>query len=127
MIEQKSDEPAVVARVRRFIAENKRGPLTLAAVAQACGASMFHFCKLFRASTGVKFTEYLARSRVQDARDLLCNRRMRMHEVADEASFQSLTAFHRAFQRVLGQSPSEYRTGLAARRLRPETVSRASL
>lgn len=111
-IEQKSTEPAVVARARQFIAENKRGPMKLAVVAQASGASMFHFCKLFRASTGVKFTEYVTRSRVEEARDLLRDPRLRMSEVAYESGFQSLTAFHRAFQRVLGQSPTEYRRAL---------------
>jgi len=111
-IEQKSREPAVVARARQFIAENKGSPFTLAAVAQASGSSMFHFCKLFRVTTGVKFTEYVARTRVEHARELLCNRQLRMCEVAYEAGFQSLTAFHRAFQRVLGQSPTEYRIAL---------------
>lgn len=111
-IEQKSEEPAVVTRARQFIAGNKGKPITLATVAQASGASMFHFCKLFRATTGVKFTEYVARSRVEEARELLCNRRLRMCEVAYESGFQSLTAFHRAFQRILGQSPTAYRTAL---------------
>ena len=112
-IEQKSEEPVVVTRARQFIAENRRKPITLRTVAQASGASMFHFCKLFRATTGVKFTEYVARSRVEDARELLCNRRLRMCEVAYESGFQSLTAFHRAFQRILGQSPTDYRTALS--------------
>ena len=112
-LEQKSEVPAVVTRARQFIAENKRKPITLATVAQASGASMFHFCKLFRATTGVKFTEYVARSRVEEARELLCNRRLRMCEVAYGAGFQSLTAFHRAFQRVLGQSPTAYRNALS--------------
>jgi AraC-like DNA-binding protein len=112
-IEEKSEEPAVVTRARQFIAENKCKPITLATVAQASGSSMFHFCKLFRATTGVKFTEYVARSRVEEARGLLCNRRLRMCEVAYESGFQSLTAFHRAFQRILGQSPTDYRTALS--------------
>ena len=112
LIEQKAGEPAVVTRARQFIAENKRKPITLATVAQASGSSMFHFCQLFRATTGVKFTEDVARSRVEDARELLCNRRLRMCEVAYESGFQSLTAFHRAFQRILGQSPTAYRTAL---------------
>ena len=111
-IEQKSEEPAVITRARQFIAENKGKPITLATVAQASGASMFHFCKLFRATTGVKFTEYVARSRVEDARELLCNRQLRMCDVAYESGFQSLTAFHRAFQRILRQSPTEYRAAL---------------
>jgi AraC-like DNA-binding protein len=112
LIEETCREPAVVMRARRFIAENKRGRLSLASVAKASGASMYHFCTLFHQTTGLKFTEYVARTRVEHARELLCNRRLRMYEVAYEAGFQSSTAFHRTFQRILGQSPTEYRSGL---------------
>ena len=112
LIDQKCREPEVVARARRFIAENKRGRLALSSVAKACGASMFHFCTLFHQTTGLKFSDYVARSRIEEARALLCDRRRRMSEVAYEAGFQSMTAFHRAFRRVVGQSPTQYRTQL---------------
>jgi AraC-like DNA-binding protein/ligand-binding sensor protein len=124
LLEQKSNEPAVVSRARRFIAANKRGRITLAAVAKASGASMFHFCTLFRASTGIKFTEYVARTRIEDARELLCNRQLRMCEVAYESGFQSVAAFHRAFQRILGQSPTAYRASLNRTRNRVAVTPR---
>ena len=114
LIEQKCREPEVVTRARRFIAENKRGQLSLASVARASGSSMFHFCTLFHQTTGLKFRDYVARSRIEDARVLLCDRTQRMSEVAYEAGFQSMTAFHRAFRRILGESPTEYRSHLAA-------------
>ena len=114
LIEQKSREPDVVMRARRFIAENKRGQLSLASVAKASGASMFHFCTLFHQTTGLKFRDYVARSRIEDARVLLCDRTRRMSEVAYEVGFQSMTAFHRAFRRILGESPTQYRSHLAA-------------
>jgi AraC-like DNA-binding protein/ligand-binding sensor protein len=110
LIEQKCREPEVVKRARRFIAENKRGQLSLAAVAKASGASMFHFCTMFHRTTGLKFSDYVARSRIEDARALLYDRRRSMSEVAYEAGFQSMTAFHRAFRRIVGQSPTQYRT-----------------
>ena len=114
LIEQKCREPEVVMRARRFIAENKRGRLSLSSVAKASGASMFHFCTLFHDATGLKFSDYVARSRIEDARVLLCDPRRRMSEVAYETGFQSMTAFHRAFRRIVGQSPTEYRSDLAA-------------
>ena len=128
IIEQKTQEPEVVLRARRFIAENRRGQLTLATVARAAGVSMFHFSTLFRQTTGIKFTQYVARSRIEDARELLCNRRLRMCEVAYESGFQSLTAFNRAFQRVLGQSPTKYRSAetLTTTRRRLATESRTA-
>ena len=114
LIQQNCHEPAVVMRARRFIAENKRGRLSLDSVAKASGASMFHFCTLFHQTTGLKFRDYVARSRIEDALVLLCEPRRRMSEVAYEAGFQSMTAFNRAFRRIVGQSPTEYRTNLAA-------------
>jgi len=112
-MEEKCHEPAVIARARQFIEANKRGHLSLAAVAKAAGASMFHFCTLFHQTTGLKLSEFVARSRIEEARSLLCNPRLRMSEVAFEAGFGSVTAFNRTFRRVIGQSPSEYRHNLA--------------
>lgn len=123
LIEQKCREPAVIARARQFIAQNKRGPLSLALVAKAAGASMFHFCTLFRETIGVNFTEYVARTRIEDACVLLYDRRHRVCEVASETGFQSMTAFNRAFRRIVGQSPTQYRSDIAAHGWRVENRS----
>ena len=109
VIEQENSEPAIVTRAREFIAQNKREMLSLAAVAKAAGASVFHFCKMFHKSTGLKFTDYVARLRLEDARAELCNPNRRVSEVAYDVGFQSLTQFNRCFQRIFGQSPTEYR------------------
>jgi AraC-like DNA-binding protein len=112
LMEQKCREPEVITRARRFIAENKRGRVSLGSAAKASGASMFHFCTLFHQTTGLTFSDYVARSRIEDARMLLCDSRRRMSEVAYEAGFHSMTAFNRAFRRIVGQSPTEYRIHL---------------
>ena len=109
-------EPPVVARARQFIAQNKSDALSLGAVAKAAGASVFHFCKIFKKATGLKFTDYVARLRLEDARKRLANPNLRISEVAYDAGFQSLTQFNRTFQRIVGQSPSEFRNKLATRR-----------
>jgi methylphosphotriester-DNA--protein-cysteine methyltransferase len=36
--------------------------------AKAAGASLFHFCKVCRKTTGLKFTDYVARIRLEDAK-----------------------------------------------------------
>ena len=112
VVEQESGEPPVIAKARRFIADNKTETLSLGRVARAAGASMFHFCKLFHRATGLRFTEYVARVRIEEARARLLNRNMRVSEIAYDVGFQSLTQFNRTFHRVFGQSPSEYRAHL---------------
>jgi len=62
----------------------------------------------------LKFTDYVARVRVEDARTRLLNPNLRISEIAYDVGFQSLTQFNRTFKRVFGQSPSEFRTNLSS-------------
>ena len=92
-----------------YINKHKNEELSLADVAKAAGASVFHFCKVFHRATGLKFTDYVARVRLEDARTRLLNPNLRVSEIAYDVGFQSLTQFNRTFKRVFGQSPSEFR------------------
>lgn len=112
VVEKQNAEPPLVQKAREYIAINKTESLSLAAVAQASGASVFHFCKVFKKSTGLKFTDYVARVRLEDARTQLLNPNRRISEIAYDIGFQSLTQFNRMFKRVFGQSPTEFRAHL---------------
>jgi AraC-like DNA-binding protein len=114
VIEKQNLEPLFVVRARQYIDKHKTEELSLADVAKAAGASVFHFCKVFHKSTGLKFTDYVARVRLEDARIQLLNPSRRISEVAYDVGFQSLTQFNRTFKRVFGQSPTEFREHLGA-------------
>ena len=114
VVERNNAEPPLVQKAREYIDKHKMEPLSLSAVAQAAGASVFHFCKVFRKSTGLKFTDYVARVRLEDARTQLLNPNRRISEVAYDVGFQSLTQFNRMFKRVFGQSPTKFRSHLSS-------------
>ncbi len=109
VVEQANLEPLIVTKAREFIAANRAEALSLGAVAKATGASVFHFCKVFHKSTGLKFTDYVARVRLEDAKARLLNPSLRISEIAYDVGFQSLTQFNRTFKRTFGQSPTEFR------------------
>ncbi len=112
MIKQSTAEPAAVTKARAFIAAQLGEDLSLDQVARAAGMSAFYFCKVFKASTGVTFTDYVARARVEKTKQLLLNPNTRISEAAYEAGFQSLSQFNRVFRRIEGQAPSTYREHL---------------
>ena len=114
MTEKNNAEPPVVQKAREYIDRHKTEELSLANVAKAAGASVFHFCKVFHKATGLKFTDYVARVRLEDARTRLLNPNLRVSEIAYNVGFQSLTQFNRTFKRVFGQSPSDFRARLAS-------------
>ena len=118
-------EPPLVHKAREYIAAHKSEPITLSAVAQAAGASIFQFCKVFKKTTGLKFTDYVARVRLEDAKAQLLNPNRRISEVAYDVGFQSLTQFNRMFKRVFGQSPSAFRARLGSAKPLTKRVSGA--
>lgn len=65
--------PSEIRRAIRIIEEGYREPLLLAEVAEAVGLSRFHFSRLFHASTGLTFQEWLIRVRLEYACDLLAD------------------------------------------------------
>ncbi len=107
-----NSEPPNIARARQFIRENQAEALDLKQVAGMAGMSSYYFCKKFKKSTGFTFTEYVARARVEAAKNLLLNPQIRVTEVAFEVGFQSIGHFNRVFKDVVGQSPSRYRKEL---------------
>lgn len=113
VVQQKNAEPPFITKAKEFIAENQTEELSLEDVAKAVNMSTFYFCKMFKKATGINFTDYVSRVRIEKAKSLLLNPNLRISEIAYEVGFQSLTHFNRVFKNLLGQSPSEYRENLA--------------
>lgn len=112
LVEEAEAEPPVIARARAYIAEKHAGEISLSEVSQVVNMSAFYFCKTFKKATGMTFTDYLARVRVEKVKNLLLNPHKRVSEAAYEAGFQSLSQFNRVFRRIAGESPSIYRERL---------------
>ena len=117
-IQSEHGEAPPIVRARALIATRHGEDLSLDEVAKAVNMSAFYFCKTFKKATGMTFTNYLARVRVEKVKNLLINPHKRVSEAAFEAGFQSLSQFNRVFRRVAGQSPKAYRESLN-KRLQP--------
>ena len=109
VVRAEESESPLVRRARAYILANQADPIDLAKVAHAMHVSTFYFCKIFKKATGLTFTQYLSRVRVEKAKKLLLNPHLRISEIAYNVGFQSLTHFNRVFRQVVGQSPTEYR------------------
>jgi AraC-like DNA-binding protein/ligand-binding sensor protein len=112
VLQEQHAEPPVITRAKQFIAEHQGEELSLEQVAKSVNTSKFYFCKIFKKATGINFTDYLSRARIERAKNLLLNPNLRVSEIAYETGFQSLTHFNRIFKKILGQSPTQYRQQL---------------
>ena len=112
MVAAEKVESPLAARAKLYITDHQHEQITLRQVAGAVNTSAFYFCKMFKQATGLTFTDYLARIRVEKVKNLLLNPHKRISEAAYEAGFQSLSQFNRVFRRVAGRSPMAWREQL---------------
>ena len=109
MLAVEKPEAPVITLAKTYINHHIEDEMTLAKVAQAVNTSSFYFCKVFRQATGLHFLDYIARVRVERAKNLLLNPHSRISEVAFAAGFQSLSQFNRVFKRIVGEQPRVWR------------------
>jgi AraC-like DNA-binding protein len=112
LVQQERPEPPMVTKAKEYIAEHQSEDLSLGEVARAVNASTFYFCKVFKKATGLNFTDYVSRVRIEKAKNLVMNPNLRISEIAYEVGFQSLTHFNRVFKKITGMSPTAYRAQL---------------
>ncbi len=105
-------EPDAVASAKQFVQAHVEETISLDQVVQHVHVSRFYFCKLFKKATGMTFTEYVARVRVEKAKALLGDPSRRISEVVFEAGFGSIPRFNSVFKQQVGMAPSEYRASL---------------
>jgi len=116
MVSAAQVESPLISRAKLYITEHQHEELSLRQVAASVNTSAFYFCKMFKQATGLTFTDYLARVRIEKVKNLLLNPHKRISEVAYEVGFQSLSQFNRVFRRVSGEAPTVWRANLSKKR-----------
>lgn len=104
-----SGMPAGIKAARQFVEQNYSEAITLATVAQHAGMSRDYFCRTFKKALGIGFSEFLNRTRIEDAKTRLRDASQRVTEIYDQVGFKSLTHFNRTFKRIVGVNPTTYR------------------
>jgi AraC-like DNA-binding protein/ligand-binding sensor protein len=105
-------EAPMIRRAKAHIAGHYADPIGLNEIARAMHVRTFYFCKMFKKATGLTFTDYLGRVRVEKAKNLLLNPHLRVSEIAYTVGFQSLTHFNRIFRKITGEAPTTFREKL---------------
>jgi AraC-like DNA-binding protein/ligand-binding sensor protein len=105
-------EPPTVTKAKDYVEAHLDQPITLEQMGRHVGVSRFHFCKLFKKSTGMTLTEHVARMRLEKAKAMLVDPSVRISEAAFAAGFGSIPQFNSVFKRYVGVAPTEYRESL---------------
>lgn len=102
--------PWQLRKARDYLEANYAQDIRIADLAAIVRLSPFHFARQFQRSTGVPPYRYQVLIRLRHARSMLASSPLSVTEIALAVGYESAQAFTRAFRRMEGMSPTEYRT-----------------
>ena len=117
-----------VRRSLDYIARFYEYPLTVKQIAAKAGQSLHYFSRLFHREIGMPPITYLNRHRIEQAKGLLEMSNKSIEEIAHTVGFADPDYFARAFRKIAGVSPRQYRSekqkpAAGRARSRPKTPS----
>lgn len=83
--------------------------LTLGDLAQAVGVMPNYVSQTLNETMGETFFDYINRKRIETAQVLLLESDRTAHDIAYDVGFNARSSFYKAFRRVTGVTPSQYR------------------
>ncbi|KOF57984.1 AraC family transcriptional regulator [Clostridium sp. DMHC 10] len=99
-----------------YIENSYTKQITLDELATLSHISTYHFCRLFKESTGQTVIEYINNLRIKKAKVLLKESNLNMTEIALSCGFNDANYFSRIFKKNTNMTPSEIRKyGLTAK------------
>lgn len=98
-----------ICNALQYIEEHLDEELSLTVIAAHVNFSKTYFSQLFKQSTGENLVDYIARHRIDRAKELLVNPNYKIYEVAARVGFENQHYFNRLFKSMMGITPTEYR------------------
>lgn len=105
----------LMAEACLYISQNCASPLTLESVSHQIGISKSYFAHLFKDYTKMTFIDFLTQERIKRSETLFLGSRKKIIDIAFECGFTSMSSFNRAFKKIKGISPTQFRESLIAK------------
>lgn len=102
----------IVNHATAYIEEHYAQKLTLQEVADKCYVSQWHLSKLINKYTGNTFYELLNNVRIEKAKALLNDPKLKIGDIVDMVGYSDAAHFSRVFKRIVGVSANEYRNSM---------------
>jgi AraC family transcriptional regulator len=88
-----------------YIQDNLAQEISLNTIAEYLGMSHYYFCRLFKQSMGISFHQYVIQQRVERAKQLLRQGKMKISDIAIVCGFSHQSHLNRHFKRLTGVTP----------------------
>ncbi len=105
----RSETNRAVIKCVDYIDNNYRHAITMEQLCKVSGVSKQYLCRLFRTALDARPMEYIAKRRIQAAKELLTETRMSIEEIVEQTGFCDSSYFCKLFRRYEGITPTQFR------------------
>lgn len=99
----------IIEKTRQLIENSYMDQISIASLAEKVYLTPTYLCVLFKQTTGQTVNEYITHVRMQHAKALLADSRIKLYDVCDRVGYLSPSYFSRLFKKYTHMTPSEYR------------------
>ena len=101
----------IAEKTKSYILSHLAEDLSLTVIGKAMGFNSVYLSRIFKRQTGISIREYIEACRMDLAKKLIVNSRMKIYEVAEKCGYQNPAYFIKIFRAHFGITPQECRDG----------------
>jgi len=120
---QKDQESSVLKKkqlfndIKDYIKWNRNNDIKVCQIAEYFGYNKRYISYLFSTISGITLKQYIIQEKIELAKFLLCDTNDNISEVAYQLGFNDNHNFMKAFKKIVGLTPTQYRNAYASRML----------
>ncbi len=99
----------IIDYVNKYINEHINEDISVNRLSELVYLNPSYFSRLYKQSTGIPVTHYIAEVKLEYAKRMLKDSNMKINQIAEKLGFDSVSYFIRFFKKYMKYSPQDYR------------------
>lgn len=110
MTEDTREENSTIFEIKKFIQKNiSNETISIKDISSYVHLSSSYICTFFKNETGITLNQYITECRLNIAKQMLEKTNYTVNEIASKVGYRDGNYFGKAFKKITGLSPTEYR------------------
>jgi len=101
-----------IAEAQRYVRLHMGEKIAMEEMAHRLNLNPSHFSRIFKQETGETFVEFVTRTKMERAQELLNQSDLHVAEISEQLGYEHTSYFIKLFRNYAGMSPSEYRRSI---------------
>lgn len=111
-LEKSNRVKSVIKEIEEYILLNYDKDISINSISNAVYLAPTYLCLLYKKERGETINEYITKVRIQKAKEVLKDRRVKLYEVARKVGYNDPNYFAKVFKKITGYNPSDYRDSI---------------